>query len=58
MVKPTFLCIGVQKSGTTSLINYLNQHPNIFMKEGEPHFFDATELSESSIIKYESNAWI
>jgi hypothetical protein len=54
MVKPTFLCIGVQKSGTTSLINYLNQHPDIFMKEGESHFFDRTELSESNIMEYES----
>ncbi len=42
MVKPNFLCIGVQKSGTTSLINYLNQHPKIFIKDGELHFFDTT----------------
>lgn len=54
MVKPTFLCIGVQKSGTTSLINYLSQHPDIFMKQEETHFFDTTELTEDQIIKYES----
>jgi hypothetical protein len=54
MVKPTFLCIGVQKSGTTSLINYLNQSPEIFMKNNESHFFDRNELSESEIIKYEN----
>jgi hypothetical protein len=54
MVKPTFLCIGVQKSGTTSLINYLNQHPEIFMKTGESHFFDTTEPTETEIIKYEN----
>jgi hypothetical protein len=54
MVKPNFLCIGVQKSGTTSLINYLNQHPKIFMKDGESHFFDTTEPTESEIIKYEN----
>jgi len=53
MVKPTFLCIGVQKAGTTSLIGYLSLHPDIFMK-GETHFFDTTELSESEIIKYEN----
>ena len=38
--KPNFLCIGVQKSGTTSLIPYLNQHPDIYMHSGEIHFFD------------------
>jgi hypothetical protein len=54
MVKPNFLCIGVQKSGTTSLINYLNQHPEIFMQNNEPHFFDTTEPTESEIIKYEN----
>jgi len=54
MVKPTFLCIGVQKSGTTSLINYLNQHPEIFIQECEPHFFDTTEPTEAEIIKYEN----
>ena len=54
MVKPTFLCIGVQKSGTTSLINYLSQHPDIFMKEGELHFFDTTNITKSEITKYEN----
>jgi len=54
MGKPTFLCIGVQKSGTTSLINYLNQNDEIFMKKDESHFFDTTELTEKEIIKYEN----
>ena len=31
MKLPTFLIIGVQKSGTTSIYNYLTQHPQIFM---------------------------
>jgi hypothetical protein len=31
MVKPTFLCIGVQKAGTTSLINYMNKNDEIFI---------------------------
>ena len=43
---PNFLIVGAAKSGTSSLHNYLNQHPNIFMssfnKEGmkvkEPRF--------------------
>ena len=28
---PNFLLVGAAKSGTTSLYNYLNQHPDIFM---------------------------
>ncbi len=39
--KPTFFIIGVQKAGTTSLYNYLIQHPQI--KEAlikETHFFN------------------
>jgi len=54
MVRPTFLCIGVQKAGTMSLINYLNRNDEIFIKKGETHFFDTTELTETSIIKYEN----
>ena len=36
---PNFLIVGAAKCGTSSLHNYLNQHPNIFMpsfnKEGK-----------------------
>ncbi|NEO31535.1 MAG: sulfotransferase [Symploca sp. SIO3C6] len=28
---PTFLIIGVQKAGTTSIYNYLKQHPQVYM---------------------------
>lgn len=28
---PNFLIIGVQKAGTTSIYNYLNQHPQVYM---------------------------
>lgn len=53
-MKPTFLCIGVQKAGTSSLINYMNQHDEIFMKKGESHFFDTTDPNETEIINYEN----
>lgn len=53
--KPTFLCIGVQKGGTTSIINYMNQHPDIYMVDKELHFFDYIELNRTSIANYESN---
>lgn len=40
MPLPNFLIIGAAKSGTTSLYNYLRQHPDVFMSAmKEPHFF-------------------
>ena len=37
---PNLLTIGAMKCGTTSLHNYLNQHPDIFMSEPkELHFY-------------------
>ena len=37
---PTFLVIGAQKSGTTSLVHYLGAHPDVFALPDEVHFFD------------------
>jgi hypothetical protein len=40
-MSPSFIIIGVQKAGTTSLYNYLIQHPAIVPAvEKELHFFD------------------
>jgi hypothetical protein len=40
MVLPNFLIVGAAKSGTTSLYNYLGQHPDIYFPEvKEPHYF-------------------
>jgi len=40
MPKPNFLIIGAQRAGTTSLFNYLKQHPDIYgSKMKEPRFF-------------------
>ena len=37
---PTFLLIGAGKSGTTSIYNYLRQHPDVYMPRiKEPLFF-------------------
>jgi len=37
---PTFLIIGAQKAGTSSLYQYLRQHPDVFMASPkEPEFF-------------------
>jgi hypothetical protein len=54
-MKPTFLCIGVQKAGTTSLIHYLSQHPDVFMKNGESHYFDTVEPDVENIKAYENS---
>ncbi len=43
-IKPTFLIIGIQKGGTTSLHNYLIQHPKVIApNKKELHFFDTFE---------------
>ena len=37
---PNFLIVGAAKAGTTSVYEYLKQHPNIFMSNiKEPYFF-------------------
>ncbi|MFD1316841.1 sulfotransferase family protein [Namhaeicola litoreus] len=38
--KPNFLIVGAAKSGSTSLYQYINQHPEVFMPiNKEPNFF-------------------
>ena len=40
MTLPNFLLIGAAKAGTTSIHNYLKQHPDIFLSSNkEPRFF-------------------
>ena len=40
MKKPNFFIVGLPKSGTTALHDFLNEHPQIYMsKVKEPHFF-------------------
>lgn len=36
---PHFFIVGAPKCGTTSMAQYLNQHPEIFVLRGEPHYF-------------------
>ncbi|TDJ35083.1 MAG: sulfotransferase [Gammaproteobacteria bacterium] len=48
MALPDFLVIGAPRAGTTSLHNYLGQHPQIFMcPVKEPNFFRQTDESFS-----------
>ncbi len=39
--RPDFFIVGAPKCATTSMVEYLRQHPNIFMANREPHFFDS-----------------
>ena len=54
-IKPSFIIIGVQKGGTTSLFNYLAQHPSIEApSKKEIHFFDDDESYQKGIGHYHS----
>ena len=47
---PNLFIVGAAKSGTTSLHNYLNQHPDVFMcTPKEPHFLINNEIGENRI---------
>jgi len=49
---PNLLIVGSAKCGTTSLHNYLKQHPDIFMTEHkEPHFLINSEIGERRVHK-------
>lgn len=48
MAKPNFFIVGTPKSGTTSLFNYLEEHPEIFVPTiKEPHFFSHPEVAST-----------
>jgi len=50
MGKPNLFIVGAAKSGTTSLHNYLNQHPDIFMcNPKEPHYLINKEIGVDRI---------
>lgn len=54
MTLPTFLIIGAQKAGTTSLYRYLRDHPQVFMpKLKEPDFFVAERTWSRGVEWYE-----
>lgn len=58
MILPNFLCVGAQKSGTTSLQDILIQHPDIYLpKEKETHFFDNGDINYSNGLSWYSNAY-
>jgi len=47
IVKPSIFVVGAPKCGTTTIVDWLDQHPNIFMPAlKEPHYF-STDLNYS-----------
>lgn len=44
MALPNFLIFGVQKAGTTSIYNYLNQHPQVYVSPRKETDFFGREL--------------
>ncbi len=52
---PNFLVVGAMKSGTTSLYQYLRQHPDVYMSENkEPQFFSDDVVWQKGIKWYSS----
>lgn len=59
MTMPNFLIIGSPKSATTSLYEYLNQHPEIYMSPNkEPHFFAFEGKQPDFVGPGDVDAWI
>jgi hypothetical protein len=53
MKLPTFICVGAQKSGTTTLNDILTQHPEIYLPEiKETKFFHRDHLYKKGIKYY------
>ena len=52
MVKPTFLIIGTQKGGTTSLMRHLSRNSAIYV-DMEPAFFSNNESYKKGVKEYE-----
>jgi hypothetical protein len=54
MTMPNFFIVGAQKAGTTSLYQYLNQHPQVYMSPiKEPFFFDHEMDSKGEVVRRE-----
>lgn len=55
MTKPSFLCVGAAKAGTTSIQDVVIKHSQVFLPiEKELHFFDDPDNFEKGLSWYES----
>src|SRR5215210_1669165 len=49
---PNLFIVGAAKCGTTSLYEYLNEHPDIYMcPVKEPHFFSNVQIRNKEVHK-------
>lgn len=55
MKLPTFLIVGVQKAGTTSIYGYLKQHPQVYMSPIKETNFFGTDWEKKKEEKREEN---
>ena len=51
MTSPNFFIIGAPKSGTTSLVHYLNEHPNVYIPSVKEIYFFNTDSPGKKIIQ-------
>jgi Sulfotransferase domain len=51
-LKPNFLLVGAAKAGTTSLHDYLGQHPDIFMSRSKEPFFFTRDWGPKNLKEY------
>ncbi len=52
-MKPTFLFLGAQKSGSTTFIKYIEAHPEIYCHNTEIHYFDKLKYNKNNHANYE-----
>lgn len=52
MDKPNFFIAGAPKSGTSAIVNYLSQHPNVFISNPKEPLFFATDYNFRPITKF------
>ncbi len=63
LILPNFLIIGAARSGTTTLYNWLREHPDVYLpipERPEPHFFLKSMEYEKGVCKYSEryfSAW-
>lgn len=56
---PDFIVGGAMKSGTTTLHEILASHPDVYMPEGELHFFDIDNILEhGDFLRFSGGQWI
>lgn len=58
-IKPNFFLVGAAKAGTTSLYNYLSEHPDIYFSPlKEPNYFSTDIKPEAFSATYRKNTFL